>query len=238
MHHWAKGHRRLWPNPDLFSNPGPDATITPAYFDSCFCSRKRSSSSWMRCTKSFSAEERKTPSKQRRARVTGGRTCGATDTAAIKARPGPTLDQGQGLSSYRRGAGLRGGEGTRPGSPGRAVVGQLGGLPAPAALAFAVPGLARRRLGPAQPARSTLPGPEARGPGGARGLLRASKRGDPPPGPPASLTAGAPRVAAAALRIPRSLRALEPEETPGPRRRRSATMRPGGGMAATTEACC
>lgn len=126
MHHWAKGHRRLWANPDLFSSPGPDATITPAYFDSCFCSRKRSSSSWMRCTKSFSAEERKTPSKQRRARVTGGRTCGATDTAAIRAPPGPTLDQGQGLSSYRRGAGLRGGEGTWRGSLGRAVVGQPG----------------------------------------------------------------------------------------------------------------
>lgn len=59
-------------------------------FDSCFCSRKRSSSSWMRCTKSFSAEERKTPSKQRRARVTGGRACGATETAAIRAQtPGP-----------------------------------------------------------------------------------------------------------------------------------------------------
>lgn len=47
----------------------------PAYLDSCFCSRKRSSSSWTRWTKSFSAEERKTPSKQRRARVTDGRAC-------------------------------------------------------------------------------------------------------------------------------------------------------------------
>ena len=59
------------------SRAGPSNTLVPAYLDSCFCSRKRSNSSWTRCTKSFSVGERKTPSKQRRARVIGGRACGA-----------------------------------------------------------------------------------------------------------------------------------------------------------------
>lgn len=60
---WIRYRRRL-------ETGGKSRTL-----DSCFCSRKRSSSSWTRWTKSFSAEERKTPSKQRRARVTDGRAC-------------------------------------------------------------------------------------------------------------------------------------------------------------------
>lgn len=130
-------------------------------FDSCFCSRKRSSSSWMRCTKSFSAAERKTPSKQRRARVTGGRAYGATDTAAIKAQnPGPPTaeDTVSPLIGDRPGS-----EEVRvvPRVPVRTLVGQGG-------VALVVPRSAPCCLGPDPRARLILPGPEAKGPGGAQ----------------------------------------------------------------------
>lgn len=69
---------------------GPPNTLAPSYLDSCFCSWKRSSSSWTRCTKSFSVGERKTPSKQRRARVIGGRACGADGQGRGQSRPRAT----------------------------------------------------------------------------------------------------------------------------------------------------
>lgn len=72
------------------SRAGP---IQHPYLDSCFCSRKRSSSSWTRCTKSFSVGERKTPSKQRRARVIGGRACGQTAKGRIRAQTHPPTPQ-------------------------------------------------------------------------------------------------------------------------------------------------
>lgn len=155
-----KGARRLGANTALPSGRA-GATLTPAYLDSCFCSRKRSSSSRMRCTKSFSAAERKTPSKQRRARVTGGRAYGATDTAAIKAQnPGPptTEDTVSPLIGDWPGS-----EEVRvvPRVPVRALVGQGG-------VALAVPRSAPCCLGPDPLARLILPGPEAKGPGGAR----------------------------------------------------------------------
>ena len=163
-----KGARRLGANTALPSGRA-SAILTPAYFDSSFCSRKRSSSSWMRCTKSFSAVERKTPSKQRRARVTGGRACGASDTAAIRAQnPAPSTTEDTVSPPIREGPGSEEGKGRAQGPrQGRGGAGR--GHPAPDAVALAVPRSAPCCLGPDPRARSILPGPRARGPGGARG---------------------------------------------------------------------
>lgn len=123
---WIRYRRRL-------ESGGKRSTL-----DSCFCTRKRSSSSWTWCTKSFSVGERKTPSKQRRARVTGGRACGAdgqgrdqsTDPEPPQprsaARGSETLRLRSLLGRERRRLG--GGEGTCPRSPAR----QQKGFQAPA----------------------------------------------------------------------------------------------------------
>lgn len=127
-------------------------------FDSCFCSRKRSSSSWMRCTKSFSAAERKTPSKQRRARVTGGRAYGATDTAAIRAQnPGPPTTEDTVSPLIGDEPGSEEGKGRAQG-PRQGLGGAGRGRLAPDGVALAVPRSAPCCLGPDPWARLILPG--------------------------------------------------------------------------------
>ena len=239
------------------SRAGPSNTLVPAYLDSCFCSRKRSNSSWTRCTKSFSVGERKTPSKQRRARVIGGRACGADgqglDQRTDREPPQPRSVGAARVSraSWSRSLLRQEKQGCAQG-PWHNSSWAWVGLPEP--LERAALQARRGLLGlcvRAARARPRLQGSWA--PAGESGRLRlpqdcsAGAVGPPqprsqrvegcgrattealPPGPPGPLTETAPR-AAATLRIPRSLSASSCAQKPDPWQRRSTTARPGGGI--------
>lgn len=184
---WGRAHRRLG-NTALPSKGAP-SPLPRAYFDSCFCSRKRSSSSWIRWTKSFSAEERKTPSKQRRARVTGGRACkkdgqGGGSEHRPRDHPRPrNAGTERALETLWSKSRRRGSDARDP----RQVSGQGRGLPA--AAQGSRPRLRSDAKGGSTPCVALLPGAH-------EGLLRAAQlplptwepggREDHPPVPPHS----------------------------------------------------
>lgn len=130
--------------------------------ESCFCNRKRSSSSWTRWTKSFSAEERKTPSKQRRARVTDGRACrvGGQDRdkkIGLKSAHSPRVGAARSSVTFESLA-FVGSDGRRVSAGPRALTSEAGlGPPLPAPLCLALPGFSNSRALPTETPRDTQP---------------------------------------------------------------------------------
>lgn len=187
MHLWGRG-REGRVHPVLPScRACPSTTLVPAYFDSCFCSKKRSSSSWTWSTKSFSVGERKTPSKQRRARVIGGRACRAdgqgpgqrTDLSsppspAESVLPGTRRHRGPRLPSDKREAGSEVGKGRAQVPRHRSRGRGRGSAPRPQRAAPAPGPDAAGRSGPCC---ARCPGLGTLGPGGESG-----RPGPPPAG--------------------------------------------------------
>lgn len=166
--------------------------------DSCFCSRKRSSSSWTRWTKSFSAEERKTPSKQRRARVTDGRACrgggqGRDQNIGLEAAHSPKCPCSKDFGDFRNPGHCGAGWEARECGAECAHIQSQAGSPASSTVSShrVLPGLFSSRAQPAETApqhSAVLP-------------IRDPRRKPPTP---STLTAAARKVAAA-LRVPKSL---------------------------------